>query len=340
MSVIAKDRTTMRTVGEKRRQVFKHALGKPQTMPWPAVDQETHAIIVDMICAALQPVGVYFSESRRASKRLAHRKRRAVRTTRAKNSRNVVSPTTSCRSLTDNFSYSDAALSGKNLLSHIVLGINGTTRMLEKQARSGLQLPETDRLALVVVCKGDVDPQMVAHFPGLAHTAYSACRAGNAKHLDNAGLRLFGASKGAEQRLANSACQQRVSVIGIKAGTPLLDEIIQKARAAVAPPVVPWIGEAPSRHNHCPLSAIFYPMQVHELHTTAPAARKTQPGTAAKQKADCPSSTPADLTESSGTISKKRQLDAEKAAGGGNDKSKERAPKHKKIDKFSKQPKS
>ncbi|KAJ2486180.1 hypothetical protein EV174_001291, partial [Coemansia sp. RSA 2320] len=155
MSVIAKDRTTMRTVGEKRRQVFKHALGKPQTMPWPAVDQETHAIIVDMICAALQPVGVYFSESRRASKRLAHRKRRAVRTTRAKNSRNVVSPTTSCRSLTDNFSYSDAALSGKNLLSHIVLGINGTTRMLEKQARSGLQLPETDRLALVVVCKGD-----------------------------------------------------------------------------------------------------------------------------------------------------------------------------------------
>ncbi|KAJ1819914.1 RNase P and RNase MRP subunit [Coemansia sp. RSA 2675] len=307
MSVIAKGRATMRTVSEKRRQVFKHALGKPQAMAWPEADQETQSGIVDMLCTALGPVGMYFAESRRASKRLAHRKRRAVRSANNRNNKKEppVKPSERFPTTIDNY---ESVMAGKDLLAYIVLGINGTTRMLERQARSGLSVPESERIALVVVCKGDVDPQMIAHFPGLAHTAHAAVN-GNSRESTKSGdggLRLVGVGKGAEQKLANAVCQQRVSVIGIRAGAPLLDEIVLKARVGVAPPVVPWIGTA----------VAFHPMQVHELHTTAPILDKKRGEAAANQKANPPSSVaPAD--KSGSTETKKRRRDSIKATGDG-----------------------
>ncbi|KAJ2488567.1 RNase P and RNase MRP subunit [Coemansia sp. RSA 2050] len=310
MSVIAKGRATMRTVSEKRRQVFKHALGKPQAMAWPEADQETQSDIVDMLCKALGPVGMYFAESRRASKRLAHRKRRAVRSanSRANKEKPPVEPSERFPTTIDNY---ESVMTGKDLLAYIVLGINGTTRMLEKQARSGLLVPESERIALVVVCKGDVDPQMVAHFPGLAHTAHAATNSSNHESTKpgDGGLRLVGVGKGAEQKLANAVCQQRVSVIGIKAGAPLLDEVVLKARVGVAPPVVPWIGTA----------VAFHPMQVHELHTTAPIVDKKRGAVAASQKSNTPSSAASvvPVDEDGSTETKKRRRDSIKAASAG-----------------------
>ncbi|KAJ2018826.1 RNase P and RNase MRP subunit [Coemansia sp. RSA 2337] len=323
MSVIAKGRATMRSVSEKRRQVFKHALGKPHAMAWPETDQETQSAIVDMLCKALGPLGTYFAASRQASKRLAHRKRRAVRS--AKNSKNKdtpsVEPSERFPATIDNYA---SIMAGKELLAHVVLGINGTTRMLEKQARSGSQIPESERIALVVVCKGDVDPQMVAHFPGLAHTAHAAINSGGRGETTKSGdggLRLVGVGKGAEQKLANAVCQHRVSVVGIKAGAPLLDEIVLKARVGVAPPVVSWIGTtvAGSEKSAAPAAA-FRPMQVHELHTTAPIQDKKRGGAAANQKADAPSSVPSSAPPAdsgSSVDTKKRRRDSIKAAGGG-----------------------
>ncbi|KAJ2863746.1 RNase P and RNase MRP subunit [Coemansia aciculifera] len=339
MSVIAKGRATMRSVSEKRRQVFKHALGKPHAMAWPEADQETQSAIVDMLCKALGPLGTYFAASRRASKRLAHRKRRAVRS--AKNSKNKDTPSVESierfPTTIDNY---ESVMTGKDLLAYVVLGINGTTRMLERQARSGSQTPESERIALVVVCKGDVDPQMVAHFPGLAHTAHAAINSssggrGETTKSGDAGLRLVGVGKGAEQKLANAVCQQRVSVIGIKAGAPLLDEIVLKAHVGVAPPVVSWIGAAVAGSGKSAPVVAFQPMQVHELHTTAPIQDKKRGGAAANQKVNAPSSVPSSVApadNSSGGDTKKRRRESIKAADDGR-KNRGPAPKQNKKNK-------
>ncbi|KAJ2902181.1 RNase P and RNase MRP subunit [Coemansia aciculifera] len=210
-------------------------------------------------------------------------------------------------------------MAGRDLLSYVVLGINGTTRALEKQAQGGAQIPNSERIVLVVVCKGDVDPQMVAHLPGLAHVAHSA---GNGKgeigQSGADGLRLIGVGKGAEQKLASAVSQHRVSVVGIKAGAPLLDGIIAKAHAKVAPPVVPWIGTAVAGMS-AP-AATFHPMRVHELHTTAPILDKKRDGAAAKKVAEAPP--PTTSAEARSPDSKKRQRDASKNA--------KSAPKHSK----------
>ncbi|KAJ2745995.1 RNase P and RNase MRP subunit [Coemansia sp. BCRC 34301] len=323
MSVIAKGRATMRTVSEKRRQVFKHALGKPHAMAWPDADQETQSGVVDMLCKALGPLGAYFAESRRASKRLAHRKRRAARS--AKNGKNnAIAPVVSAERFPAAIDNYERVMAGRGLLSYVVLGVNGTTRALEKQARGGARIPNNEKLVLVVVCKGDVDPQMVAHFPGLAHAAHSAS-SGNSE------LRLIGVGKGAEQKLASTVCQQRVSVIGIKAGEPLLDKIVLMARAKVAPPVVPWIGAAIPGMN-VP-AATFHPMQVHELHTTAPILNKKRGEATAKQNEKAPSS--AAPVESDSTVAKKRQHDSGSVVSNNDSKTKGPVSKHNKKSKAS-----
>ncbi|KAJ2440522.1 RNase P and RNase MRP subunit [Coemansia sp. RSA 2424] len=323
----------MRTVSEKRRQVFKHALGKPHAMAWPDADQDTQTGIVDMLCKALGPLGAYFVESRRASKQLARRKRRAARS--AKNSKTgdmlPVEPSERFPRAIDNY---ESVVAGRDLLPYVVLGINGTTRALEKQARSGALIPSSERIVLVVVCKGDVDSQMVAHFPGLAHAAHSASGGSSETAQPGGnGLRLIGVGKGAEQKLASAVCQQRVSVIGIRAGAALLDEIVLKARTRVAPPVVPWIGMAVAGIN-MPAVA-FHPMQVHELHTTAPILNKKRGEAAAKQEAaEAPSSAAsvasAAPAESGSADAKKRRHDA----SDGN-KGKGPAPTHSKKSKAS-----
>ncbi|KAJ2810984.1 RNase P and RNase MRP subunit, partial [Coemansia sp. 'formosensis'] len=256
------------------------------------------------------------------SKRLAHRKRRAVRSAKKRNNKDTPSVESSERFPTTIDNY-EGVMAGKDMLTHVVLGINSTTRMLEKQARRGSQIPDSERIALVVVCKGDVDPQMVAHFPGLAHTAHAAIngssgRKGETTKSVNSGLRLVGVGKGAEHKLANAVSQQRVSVIGIKAGAPLLDEIVLKARVGVPPPVVPWIGTAVAGSDtdkNIP-AATFQPMQVHELHTTAPVIDKKRGEAAANQKSnDTLSATSVAPADNGSGADAKRRRDSIKASG-------------------------
>ncbi|KAJ1862749.1 RNase P and RNase MRP subunit [Coemansia sp. RSA 989] len=247
---------TARALGVQRRQVFKHALEKPYTTSWPSATQVAQDEIIDLLCTALQPLSTYFAESRRICKSRLRRQRRRSKS-----------------KLQSKPSLSDKALEGKSMLKHVVIGINGTTRALERQAKG--QRSEGD-LALVVVCKGDVEPQLVAHFPGLAHAARTskADRAGTAK------LRLVGVGSGAERRLAAAVGQPRASALGIRAGMPALDAIIDTAYANVAMPSVPWIGNiAPGCH---PAPAL-HPMAVRELRTSAPVAGKRKsPADAAK----------------------------------------------------------
>ncbi|KAJ2350678.1 RNase P and RNase MRP subunit [Coemansia erecta] len=246
--------TTARTVSDRRRQVFKHALEKPYTTTWPSASIETQTEILDMLCTALHPLSAHFSETRRISKS-RHR--------RGKKRKQTIEP------LKPSTDVDGTQLSaGQTLLKHVVLGINSTTRSLEKQARR-THVSVADDVALVVVCKGDVDTQLCAHFPALAHAARVAKASGEERQ--SAQLRLLAVGAGAEARLAEAAGQQRVSVIGIRAGVPALDRIIEKACAEVAVPSVPWVGQDGG-------DSPFYPMAVRELHTSAPILNKRKQG--------------------------------------------------------------
>ncbi|KAJ2848873.1 RNase P and RNase MRP subunit [Coemansia brasiliensis] len=246
--------TTVRALGVQRRQVFKHALEKPYTTSWPSATQAVQNEIVDLLCTALQPLSTYFAESRRICRSRLRRQRR-----RAKS-----------KSETPKASLSDKALEGKKMLSHVVIGINSTTRALEKQARQSQLLSERD-LALVVVCKGDIEPQLVAHFPGLAHAARTSKTDNETRRIMK--LRLVGVGNGAEKRLAAAVGQPRASAIGIRAGIPALDTIIDYAHANVAIPSVPWIGSR-STAEGCHSAPEFHPMAVRELRTSAPITGK------------------------------------------------------------------
>ncbi|KAJ2776959.1 RNase P and RNase MRP subunit [Coemansia javaensis] len=255
----AKEATTARAASERRQQVFKHALDRPYTTNWPAAKQAVQGEIVDMLCAALQPLGAHFAEARRAAKgaqrrRRRRRQRRAGRQAQGADSRDA--------------GPAEALGAGRpELHRHVVLGINSTTRALERQARR-TEPSAAEDLALVVACRGDVEAQLVAHLPGLAHAA----RGGSA--ADSA-LRLVGAAAGAEKRLAAATGQQRVSVVGIRAGDAALDAVIQRARAGVAAPAVPWVGSD--------LRPALHPMAVRELHTTAPIRDKAAAAAAKKR---------------------------------------------------------
>ncbi|KAJ2807495.1 RNase P and RNase MRP subunit [Coemansia guatemalensis] len=275
MASAAREATTVRGASDRRRQVFKHALEKPYTTNWPSASQAVQGEIVDLLCTALQPLGKYFAETRHAAKYERRRRRLALR--RARKNKAKVDPKELDKQQQQRTVKSSTI--GHELLDHVVLGINSTTRALEKQAR-GVKSCGAKDLALVVVCKGDIEPQLVAHFPGLAHAARIAASTGNqqvpGKGTQQAGaLRLVGVGSGSERRLAEAVGQRRVSVIGIRAGLPALDAIVQKARAGVATPSVPWIGSkiqlGAQHHAAMAESAVsLHPMTVRELHTSAP----------------------------------------------------------------------
>ncbi|KAJ2511643.1 hypothetical protein GGI11_005033, partial [Coemansia sp. RSA 2049] len=189
-------------------------------------------------------------------------------------------------------------MQGLDMLKFLVLGINSTTRALEKQARretatGNAGSGDVSSIALVVACKSDIESQVVAHLPALAHaarisfTGVSGSEATDAstEKIDKGAtetnrpyhLRLVGVAKGAEKQLSAATYQQRLSVIGIRPGIPELDEIIRYAQENVSSPSIPWIG--PNKNKHPSQGSanvadtndpVLHPMAVHELHTTAP----------------------------------------------------------------------
>ncbi|KAJ2725589.1 hypothetical protein GGI07_001218 [Coemansia sp. Benny D115] len=114
----------------------------------------------------------------------------------------------------------------------------------------------------IELLKSDLEPQIISHLPALAHAALVA---GNGIGNEQHSLRLIGLAKGAEAKLAAVVGQQRVSAIGIKSGSELLDPILEKVRAELPAPLVPWIGTEKDNKKHD-----LHKLAVRELHTTAP----------------------------------------------------------------------
>ncbi|PIA15198.1 hypothetical protein COEREDRAFT_98334 [Coemansia reversa NRRL 1564] len=279
MTSTYQDTATVRGESNKRRQVFKHALEKPYATNWPSASQTVQDEIVDLLYSALQPLGSYFAETRHAAKYQRRRRRLALR--RARKNKSEVKQ----KELVEHQQIMKPSTIGHDLLNHVVLGINSTTRALEKQARRVNPCGSED-LVLVVVCKGDIEPQLVAHFPGLAHAARIASASSTGGQsasgkgtVQGGALRLVGVGSGSERRLAEAVGQRRVSVIGIKSGFPTLDAVVQRARAGVATPSVPWIGSKiqPTIQLDATMTeseVSLHPMKVRELHTTAPIQEK------------------------------------------------------------------
>ncbi|KAJ1877823.1 RNase P and RNase MRP subunit [Coemansia sp. RSA 1722] len=290
-----------RALGAKqRRTVFKHALEKPFVTRWPVTEHKVREDILDSLCVALQPISAYFAESRRIAKqRKIHKNRTAQNTARAEKAakkgeeqkeqkgqpkKENEPPACSIKQIiADSMesSETEAAKAGLALMDHVVIGINSTTRALEKQIRS--QGPDNaatndshnqsagtkNDIALVVVCKGDLDMPMIAHFPGLAHMANENLT----KHNPSiGGFRLVGLVEGSECKLGAAVGHKRVSVIGIRAGSTVLDPIIKKAQIGASAPVVPWIST--ENADAAQVNPKMHPMAVRELQTTAPIQKK------------------------------------------------------------------
>ncbi|KAJ2365734.1 RNase P and RNase MRP subunit [Coemansia sp. RSA 2607] len=291
---------SVRAAGQKRRPMLKYALEKPYTTLWPSVPQELQSLLVDELCSVVQPVCAYVAESRRVSKQRGVQKARASRkelkaAKAAKTNKTGVSADkadTSCADSKNNptlktdrasvrkvirergsgESGSDDIMTGLDLLDHIVVGINANTRALERQARAAPPTRNVNDLALVFVCRANIDPQLVAHFPALAHVAHARESAATTQTGNSGGLRLVGLGRGLEQRLATAIGLDRVTVIGIRAGSAVLDRVIEMARNKVPAPSVPWIGTSRTEKDSIeqPDKHMLHPMAVRELHTSAP----------------------------------------------------------------------
>ncbi|KAJ1668717.1 RNase P and RNase MRP subunit [Coemansia sp. RSA 1813] len=297
MSAFSKKVVTARVAGQKERQVFKHALAKPYTIVWPSAKQAAQEEIVNALCNALQPVSAYFAASRRASKQIRRLKIRRQRKTKGKKKHNTTEGVNARESkmesripcIADKVAGNETALQGRDMLKHLVLGINSTTRALEKQARRDDNNGQNN-IALVVACKLDIESHVVSHLPALTHAARTAT-ASVSKSNDpgtdienvkkNASgtekpyqLRLVGVAKGSEKQLAAATCQRRLSVIGIRPGIPEFDRIIRFAQENISAPTVPWVGANNNNGTESSNTPVLHPMNIHELHTTAPIKTK------------------------------------------------------------------
>ncbi|KAI7833704.1 hypothetical protein BX661DRAFT_177384 [Kickxella alabastrina] len=276
MAAVANSGHTVRKIGDQRRPVLKHALDKPFTTPWPTATPALQCEIVDALCAALQP--------RRSAQKAAKAAKAANKAKSQKNKDEKKGQQAASAQTT----YATSAAAGVRQQIADSMETDST-----EAAKAGLALLDYIHkadLALVVVCKGDVEPQMIAHLPALAHAAQAAS-SNSAEHSDGPGLRLVAVGKGSEQRLAAAVGQQRVTVLGIRSGSPQLDSILEKARAGILAPVVPWIGAGISMGGSMSSSSAdlakpgLKAMAALELHTTAPTLNRQQ-NAKAKAKAN------------------------------------------------------
>ncbi|KAJ3128793.1 hypothetical protein HK098_003559 [Nowakowskiella sp. JEL0407] len=134
-----------------------------------------------------------------------------------------------------------SSLSKDQKQSNLILGINRVTRYLH----SGIQAKKTPEspLQIILVCKGDLQvPHLYEHIPIMTQL-YGKLLTSNSAPL------LFGFNKGVEKRISDSLGMNRVSVVGIKAGTEF-SEIYEYFRSRVPPPSMEFLSYKPMRLNN------------------------------------------------------------------------------------------
>lgn len=149
-----------------------------------------------------------------------------------------------------------------DVLSHLTVGFNSTSRQLEKEAQRSDQgdvLTVSRNLAAIFVPRSDQAAILTSQLPLLVHTASLARSASPA-------IRLINLSKGAESRLCAALHLPRVSFVGLFEDAPNATPLIDFVRERVAPIEVPWLKEVGL--------GVYIPVEIKALKTTAPAEFK------------------------------------------------------------------
>lgn len=191
---------TIKAEEEKRRTVFKPILDNPYTkITWPTVeDSET---ILQLIVELLSPIGTHAEYIKK----------------------NV-------------FPLPDSP----GISEFVSLGFNPTMELLEGQAQKifhdGEFDSEDDRLAIVFVCRSDIDSVlMTSHFP-------ISCAAASSPEKSVPPVKLVQLPKGSMVSLSKSTGENNLGIIGLKSEAPGAKKIFELAEN-IDSVHVPWIND-------------------------------------------------------------------------------------------------
>ena len=228
----------------------------------------------------LSPIGEHKSHPPSKGKRAKKRKRRGDATIQNK----------SADSPNEGVSRT-GALAQPEILDHLTIGFNTTTRFLEFWAqktrpdsgedenlnavvasktpnRPSFDTARIEPLAAVFTPRPSQPPILYSHLPLLV-------RAANLAVPSSASTRLISLPEGAEVRLKSILGIPRVGMIGLMNGAPNASSLVEFIRANVPEMEVPWLQEA--------IKGEYLPVKINAIQIVAPRKprRKVRPSMAA-----------------------------------------------------------
>ncbi|KAJ6503368.1 hypothetical protein C8R47DRAFT_1210628 [Mycena vitilis] len=158
------------------------------------------------------------------------------------------------------------------VLSHLVVGINEVTKRLDAQIRALRKTvslnpnpvpelpPPPPPIKIIVVCRADVDPQvLIAHLPHEV-AAFNSCNPSEC-------IKIIPLPKGAEAELAKAMGLRRVAVIAFERDTPGLGAF-SSILDSVPTLTAQWLTSPAA--SAAPAKPQLIPTHVKQLRTTAP----------------------------------------------------------------------
>ncbi|KAJ7225356.1 hypothetical protein GGX14DRAFT_349878 [Mycena pura] len=265
----------------ENKVVFKSVLDSPFRVPWPSVPVNIQNEALECTVSLLKGVSEYQSSKR---------KRKQLNTSLKPSKRRKISEDTTAMLVESTLPASDSSLPARPaVLQHLSIGINEVTKRLDAQIRSLRRCnvvslntdPATEQppllapIKLIVVCRADVDPQIL-----IDHLPHEVAAFNSAQPPEP--IKIIPLPKGAEASLAAAAGFRRVAVIamdietpGLAAFTSILDSVPTLA--------APWLTSiAPSAP---PVKKQLIPTHVKQLRTTAPKDMKLAKSIRAEGKA-------------------------------------------------------
>ncbi|KAJ7619190.1 hypothetical protein DFH06DRAFT_1235586 [Mycena polygramma] len=261
----AKSRETL-----EKKVIFKAVLDSPFRVPWPSVPMNLQNTALACTISLLDGVSEYQSvrgQENRKRKQLykdsAHNKKRKTDADASPGNTDIVLP--------DAPEESSSPIRPP-VLSHLIVGINEVTKRLDAQIRAlrktvslnpnpASELPPPPApIKVIVVCRADVDPQvLITHLPHEV-AAFNSCNPSEP-------IKIIPLPKGAEATLAKAMGLRRVAVIALERDTPGL-AAFSSILDAVPTLTAQWLTSPAA--SAAPSKPQLIPTHVKQLRTTAP----------------------------------------------------------------------
>ncbi|KAJ7161414.1 hypothetical protein C8R43DRAFT_992799 [Mycena crocata] len=268
----AKSRETL-----EKKVVFKSVLDSPFRVPWPSVPLNLQNTALACTISLLQGVSDFH-----LARNQENRKRKSLSkesTSNKKRKVNVDADTAELPSAsvlpnaTASSPIEDSALPAPPaVLPHLVIGINEVTKRLDAQIRSlrktvsvnaessAALAPPPTPIKVIVVCRADVDPQIL-----IDHLPHEVAAFNSSKPAEP--IKVIPLPKGAEFTLAKAIGLRRVAVMALDIDTPGLaafTSILDSVPILTAP----WLTSLAA--SATPVQQQLIPTHVKQLRTTAP----------------------------------------------------------------------